>query len=220
MPTVSATVRPAFRTGHPTQYTLLRQHGTRVYTRVMPLLPPARRCSVGPSTAGVAFSFGGASDGSNRRGETLCVSAPEPRELVAYGLLNGVHTTRAIMFLLVPLLMGCTGVHTVRYALIPEANVCQVTEVRATAMSTLVSGVCWDDAKQPIGMAGGPGKPAISVPLDVLSSAATLAGPIVGAAILGRYMLKAAEGLQLPVSGRVDVVAPQIPSLPPLPVIP
>ena len=124
------------------------------------------------------------------------------------------------MFLLLPLLMGCTGTYTVRYALIPEANACQVTEVRATAMSTLVSGVCWDDAKQPIGMAGGPGKPAISVPLDILSSAATMAGPIVGAAILGRYMLKAAEGLQLPVSGRVDVVAPQIPPLPPFPVAP
>ena len=64
---------------------------------------------MGPSTAGVAFSFGGASDGSNRRGETLCVSAPEPRELVAYGFLNGAYTTRAIMFLLLPLLMGCTG---------------------------------------------------------------------------------------------------------------
>ena len=132
---------------------------------------------------------------------------------------DGSRAACAIIFLL-PFLGACTGTYTVRYSLTPEPNACQVTEVRATTMSTLVSGVCWDEAKQPIGMAGGPGKPTISIPLDVLSSAAAMAGPIVGAAILGRYMLKAAEGIQLPASGRVNVVAPQIPSLPPLPVIP
>ena len=38
MPTVSATLRLALRARHPMQYTPLRQSGTQVYTRVMPLL--------------------------------------------------------------------------------------------------------------------------------------------------------------------------------------
>ena len=111
------------------------------------------------------------------------------------------------------LLPACTGIHTTTYALTPEANLCQVTEVRVTSLSTLVSGVCWDAEKRPIGMAGGSGKPTISVPLEILSSAAAIAGPVGGAYILGRYLLQSSK--EITVGGQVDVRAPQLPAIPP-----
>ena len=118
-------------------------------------------------------------------------------------------------FLVVLVLAGCTGIHTATYPLTPEANLCQVTEVRVTSLSTLVSGVCWDAEKRPIGMAGGSGKPTISVPLEILSSAAAVAGPVGGAYILGRYLLQSSK--EITVGGQVNVRAPQLPVIPPFP---
>ena len=101
-----------------------------------------------------------------------------------------------------PLLAACTSVKSVHYELQPKANECQITEVRASGLSTLVSGICWDAEGRVIGMAGAGGKPAISVPLDVLQSAAYVLGPY----LLGQALIKAAGGIK----GTVDIKSNQL----------
>ncbi len=61
----------------------------------------------------------------------------------------------------------------------PEANACQITEVRPTSFSTLTLGICWDEAGQPIGMVGAGGLPSASVPLSILGAGAMVGGAYV-----------------------------------------
>ncbi len=79
-------------------------------------------------------------------------------------------------FLIVPVvfLAGCTGTTTERIVVQPEANACQITEVRPTSLSTLTLGVCWDEAGEPIGMVGAGGLPSASVPLSILGAGAMM----------------------------------------------
>ena len=115
------------------------------------------------------------------------------------------------LFALVPL-TACASVKHVHYELAPHANRCQVTEARVSGLSTLVSGVCWDAEGKVIGMAGAGGKPALSVPLDVLQSAAYILGPY----LLGQALIKAAGNISVPkgieLKGPMDVRSPQVES--------
>src|SRR5438093_12900556 len=87
---------------------------------------------------------------------------------------------------------ACCGlkVTKVLFDLDPKPNHCQVTEIRASGLSTLISGVCWDKDAKVIGMAGAGGKPAISVPLDLAQSASYVIGPSLPAWILGKGLIK------------------------------
>jgi len=96
----------------------------------------------------------------------------------------------------------------VHFALDPKPNHCQVTEIRASGLSTLISGVCWDKDSKVIGMAGAGGKPAISVPLDLAQSASYVVGPSLAAWVLGQSMIKAAGNIH--VGGAIDVKSPQL----------
>ena len=107
-------------------------------------------------------------------------------------------------------LTACANVKHIHYDLRPKASTCQVTEVRASGLSTLVSGVCWDSEGKAIGMAGAGGKPTLSVPLDVLQSAAYILGPY----LLGQALIKATGNISAPggieLKGLVDVKSPQV----------
>lgn len=83
------------------------------------------------------------------------------------------------------LLSACASTTDMRFALNPEPNACQVTEARPTMLSTLAVAVCWDKEGRALGMAGGAGKSAASIPLDVVGIAATLVAPVLGAVVLG-----------------------------------
>jgi hypothetical protein len=99
------------------------------------------------------------------------------------------------------LLTGCAGVQTLHYALLPQANGCQVTETRPSMFSTTTATVCWDANSKPIGFAAAPGSPTVAVPLAVLSAGSTM----VGAGMLGYGMIKASENLSnVQFSGKVD----------------
>ena len=96
--------------------------------------------------------------------------------------------------LLLVLMGGCTGTTIERVAVAPEANTCQVSEVRPTSLSTIVIGICWDAGGQPIGMAATGGLPSAAPYLAVIG-----AGALVGSAyILGSQV----DGLTLKVPDR------------------
>lgn len=98
-----------------------------------------------------------------------------------------------VIVLLAFLAAACTGTTTERIAIQPEANVCQITEVRPTSLSTLTLGICWDEAGQPIGMVGAGGMPSASVPLSILG-----AGAMVGSAyVLGNQVGGLTLGVKL-----------------------
>jgi len=119
-------------------------------------------------------------------------------------------TQRALSLLLVACAIAGCGIKVtqVQFALDPKPNHCQVTEIRASGLSTLISGVCWDKDAKVIGMAGAGGKPAISVPLDLAQSASYVIGPSLGAWILGQGLIKAAGNVH--VGGAIDVKSPQL----------
>ena len=119
-------------------------------------------------------------------------------------------TRRALSLLLVACAIAGCGIKVtqVQFALDPKPNHCQVTEIRASGLSTLISGVCWDKDAKVIGMAGAGGKPAISVPLDLAQSASYVIGPSLGAWILGQGLIKAAGNVH--VGGAIDVKSPQL----------
>ncbi len=102
---------------------------------------------------------------------------------------------KALLAILLVALAGCTGIVHQRYALTPSPNECQATETRPTWMSTVVGVVCWDANGRPIGMAGGTGTSAASVTTSLIGSAAAVAGPVAGAAILGGKIVDAAKVL-------------------------
>ncbi len=89
----------------------------------------------------------------------------------------------ALLCLLI--LAGCTNSTTKRIDVVPMANSCQVTEIRPTAMSTLVLGICWDAQGAPIGMAGAGGQAVVSIPLAVLGAGAIVGGAYVLGGRLG-----------------------------------
>ena len=89
-------------------------------------------------------------------------------------------------------LTGCATVRHERYVLTPEPNTCQATEARPSAFSTIVAAVCWDANTKPIGMAGAGGTSAAAVATSLIGSAASVAGPVVGAVILGSKLVEAA----------------------------
>ncbi len=119
-------------------------------------------------------------------------------------------TQRALSLLLVACAIAGCGIKVtqVQFALDPKPNHCQVTEIRASGLSTLISGVCWDKDAKVIGMAGAGGKPAISVPLDLAQSASYVIGPSLAAWILGQGLIKAAGNVH--VGGAIDVKSPQL----------
>src|SRR5881409_1040302 len=85
-------------------------------------------------------------------------------------------TRRALSLLLVACAIAGCGIKVtdVHFALDPKPNHCQVTEIRASGLSTLISGVCWDKDSKVIGMAGTeiaglPPAPAMPLTLDSLS---------------------------------------------------
>ncbi len=79
------------------------------------------------------------------------------------------------------LVAACTGTTTKYITVAPEANTCQISEVRPTTLSTLTLGICWDEAGEPLGLTGAGGLPVASVPLSILG-----AGAMVGSAyVLG-----------------------------------
>ena len=101
------------------------------------------------------------------------------------------------MSLIVTLLAatGCASVTHQRYALTPEAQTCQATETRPSAFSTIVAVVCWGADGTPIGMAGGGGTSGAAVAISLIGSAAMVAGPVAGAAILGSNLVQAAKSI-------------------------
>lgn len=102
-------------------------------------------------------------------------------------------------------LAGCAGVRDMRYSLIPQPNSCQATEVRASAFSTLITAVCWDLDGRALGMVGSGGMPTAQVPLTIVGGVAAVAGPVVGAGILGKNLVDAASTLQrIKVDGTVS----------------
>src|SRR5438552_17092421 len=119
-------------------------------------------------------------------------------------------TRRALSLL--PVACGIAGcgikVTQVQFALDPKPNHCQVTEIRASGLSTLISGVCWDKDAKVIGMAGAGGKPAISVPLDLAQSASYVVGPSLAAWILGQGLATAASNVLA--GGAIVVKSPQL----------
>src|SRR5438093_13315561 len=105
---------------------------------------------------------------------------------------------------------ACCGlkVTKVLFDLYPKPNHCQVTEIRASGLSTLISGVCWDKDAKVIGMAGAGGKPAISVPLDIAQSARYVIGPSMAAWIFGQGLIKPVGNVH--VRGAINVKSPQL----------
>lgn len=102
--------------------------------------------------------------------------------------------TKSLSIILVLVaLTGCTSVTHQRYALTPEPNACQATEARPSAFSTIVGVVCWNAEGKPIGMAGAGGTSAAAVATSLVGSAASVAGPVVGAVILGGKLVEAAQ---------------------------
>lgn len=99
---------------------------------------------------------------------------------------------------------ACAGAREVRYPLTPRANDCQITEIRASVLSTVVMAVCWDATGRALGMAGTGGMPAAQVPLTILGAASAVAGPVAGATILGGDLVEAATRLQT-IRGAVTV---------------
>ncbi len=105
-----------------------------------------------------------------------------------------------LIILLAVFLASCTGATTERVVVEPAPNSCQVTEVRPTSFSTLVLGICWDQAGEPIGMVGAGGQPVASVALTIVG-----AGAMVGSA----YMVGGAlSGLKLGIDVPVALAAP------------
>src|SRR5437867_10412937 len=102
-------------------------------------------------------------------------------------------TRRALSLLLVACAIAGCGIKVtqVQFSLDPKPNHCQVTEIRTSGLSTLISGVCWAKDAKVIVIAGAGRKPAISVPLDLAQSARYVPVPILGAWILGHAVLKA-----------------------------
>ena len=98
---------------------------------------------------------------------------------------------RSVAILLI-FLAGCTGTTTKYVVVKPEANSCQITEVRPTSLSTLVLGVCWDQETNPIGMAGAGGMPSGSVPLAVLGAGAKIGSSY----IIGNSLGNLTTGMQ------------------------
>ena len=99
---------------------------------------------------------------------------------------------RILAGLILLVVAGC-GTTTARVDLTPAPNSCQVSEVRPTWLSTQSVAVCWDDQGHALGMAGAPGMPAMNVPLSLIQSGATVAGPAAGALIIRR----AIQGISL-----------------------
>src|SRR5207247_11125218 len=77
-------------------------------------------------------------------------------------------TRRALSLLLVACAIAGCGIKVtdVHFALDRKPNHCQVTEIRASGLSTWIPGVCGDKDSKVIGMAGAGGTPAISAPVD------------------------------------------------------
>jgi len=92
---------------------------------------------------------------------------------------------RKLIILVAFLATACTGTTTERIVVQPEANACQITEIRPTSFSTLTLGICWDHAGRPLGMVGAGGLPSASVPLSILRAGALVGGMVGGAAVLG-----------------------------------
>lgn len=96
-------------------------------------------------------------------------------------------------------LTGCAaGVTHMRYSLEPRPNECQSTESRPTWQSNIVSTVCWDAQGNPIGMGSAPGTSTAAVATSLIGSTATAAAgasTIVGATILGKDVIRAADKL-------------------------
>ena len=90
---------------------------------------------------------------------------------------------------------GCAAVRHERYVLTPEPNACQATETRPSMLSTIVGVVCWDHTGRAIGMAGAGGMSTAGVVTSLIGSAASVAGPVVGAAILGSKLVEAAGAI-------------------------
>jgi hypothetical protein len=115
---------------------------------------------------------------------------------------------RMVILLLLP---GCAvDVKQVRVELHPKPMTCEVSEVRPSGLSTFVSGVCWDGQGNMIGMGGAGGKASVSVPLDLFSSVAAIAGPVGAAYILGSSLVKAARNVEVTGKGTVDLNNKQI----------
>ncbi len=88
------------------------------------------------------------------------------------------------MIKLLPLLflMGCSGVTVTDIDMKGRAVECQAIEARTSMLNTQGAILCFDTAGNLAGMTGGPGAPAVQVPLVVIEAT----GLIVGGALVGK----------------------------------
>ena len=129
----------------------------------------------------------------------------------------------AVIVSLGALLTGCATVDHMRYSLTPAPNECQASQPR-TFLSTALSVVCWDANASPIGMGVASGTSAAGVTTSLIGAAATVAGPVAGAAILGGKLVEAAKAIPTNINavttGTVTTTGNVTATIPPVQVAP